>query len=242
MQKDLSWLQDIKIAHRGLHDSNKFIPENSIIAFEKAINNNVAIEFDVHVLKDNTIIVFHDDNLKRCCNVDKPLSSCTYNDIKKLTLFDTPYKIPTLEEALTIINGSVPVIIELKTDVYAIKICPIVSKILESYHGKFAIKSFNPIIPLWFKVFKPNVVRGMLTEEFNNTKNNRIIKKLFITSLIFLPIINPDFLSVNIHMLKTKKIRRLRKNIVILGWTFKTTIDKIKYKHLCDSYIFENEF
>ncbi|MDD2628359.1 MAG: glycerophosphodiester phosphodiesterase family protein [Clostridia bacterium] len=242
MRKNLSWLLDIKIAHRGLHDLNKFIPENSIIAFEKAINNNVAIELDVHILKDNTIVVFHDDDLKRCCNVDKVLKTCTYNDIENLTLFDTPYKIPTLEEALAAIEGQVPVIIELKTDVCATKICYTVSKILESYKGLFAIKSFSPLIPLWFKLFKPNIVRGMLTDEFNNTKNNKIIKKLFITSLVFLPIIKPDFISTNIHMLKNKKVKRLRKKIIVLGWTFKTTLDKIKYKHLSDGYIFENEF
>ena len=62
------WLYKYKIAHRGSHNLNS--PENSMKAFENAIKNNYAIELDVHILKDNNIVVFHDKNLERMTSID----------------------------------------------------------------------------------------------------------------------------------------------------------------------------
>ena len=69
--KNISFLKDKLIAHRGDHDIKNKIPENSIPAFKKAINNNYTIELDVHLTKDNKIVVFHDNTLKRVCNINK---------------------------------------------------------------------------------------------------------------------------------------------------------------------------
>ena len=73
-------IKDLKnkvIAHRGIHN-NKTVPENSIKAFEKAIKRKIPIELDVHILKDNTLVVFHDDNLKRMTHIDKKIRDYTY--------------------------------------------------------------------------------------------------------------------------------------------------------------------
>lgn len=48
-----------------MHDIKNGISENSLQAFEKAMKNNYIIELDLHILRDDTVIVFHDDNLKR---------------------------------------------------------------------------------------------------------------------------------------------------------------------------------
>ena len=63
--RDISFLKGRLIAHRGCHDIEKNVPENSMLAFDKAVENNYIIELDVHILKDGNIVVFHDDNLKR---------------------------------------------------------------------------------------------------------------------------------------------------------------------------------
>ncbi|MDR0831933.1 MAG: hypothetical protein LBM99_03435, partial [Bacillales bacterium] len=79
----LSFLLDNFIAHRGLHnqniekDKNKLLPENSLGAFQEAINKNYLIELDVHLLKDGTVVVFHDFNLKRMCGVDLIIEDLT---------------------------------------------------------------------------------------------------------------------------------------------------------------------
>ena len=56
--KDLTWLKNDLIAHRGLHSKDFSIVENSITAFKEAINHHYSIEFDINVLKDGTVIVF----------------------------------------------------------------------------------------------------------------------------------------------------------------------------------------
>ena len=82
MKKDCSFLTENIIAHRGMHDIKEGIPENSMIAFEKAIQNNYIIELDVHILKDGNVVVFHDDNLKRLTNMDVMIKDMNYNELK----------------------------------------------------------------------------------------------------------------------------------------------------------------
>ncbi|MDD4596084.1 MAG: glycerophosphodiester phosphodiesterase family protein, partial [Candidatus Izemoplasmatales bacterium] len=63
--KNLEWIKNRLIAHRGLHTGNGIVPENSMKAFRLAIEKNYGIECDVNVLKDGTVVVFHDKDLKR---------------------------------------------------------------------------------------------------------------------------------------------------------------------------------
>ena len=66
MNKDTLWLTQKVITHRGLHD-NKIYPENSLGAFEQAIEHGYGIEFDVYLTKDDELIVHHDLFIKRTC-------------------------------------------------------------------------------------------------------------------------------------------------------------------------------
>ena len=102
---------NLLFAHRGVHN-NIDIPENSIKAFKQALKNNLNIELDIQLTKDNVLVVFHDSNLKRMTNIDKDLNELTYNKIKKLKLLNTNQTIPTLKEVLNIINGKVILDIE----------------------------------------------------------------------------------------------------------------------------------
>lgn len=117
MKKNTDFLKQNLIAHRGMHSIKNGIPENSIKAFEKAIENSYIIELDVHILKDKSVIVFHDDNLKRMTGLNKDVRDVSYNEIKDLKLQNTNFNIPLLKDVLKLVDGKVPIIIELKTDV-----------------------------------------------------------------------------------------------------------------------------
>jgi glycerophosphoryl diester phosphodiesterase len=57
----------LNIAHRG---ARAFAPENTLEAFAKAQTFGCEmIELDVHLSRDNELIVHHDDNLLRCTDV-----------------------------------------------------------------------------------------------------------------------------------------------------------------------------
>ena len=92
------------MAHRGYSAA---APENTLPAFKKCVDEDIsAAELDVQMLKDGTIIVLHDDNLKRTTGVNKNVWEVTYNEIKDLdngSFFSEEYAgtvIPTLDEVI----------------------------------------------------------------------------------------------------------------------------------------------
>ena len=67
---DLSWLTEQPIAHRGYHDLNDRRWENTLSAFEAAVERGFAIECDVHLSADRVPVIIHDDNLQRLAGRD----------------------------------------------------------------------------------------------------------------------------------------------------------------------------
>ena len=238
MKRKTDFLIKTLIAHRGYHDIEKNIPENSLRAFEEAIKNNYIIELDVHILKDGEVVVFHDDNLKRMTGIDKKIKECTYCEISKLRLKETEEKIPLLKNVLNLVDGKVPIIIELKIDVRCGKLEKEVIEILSHYNGKYAIKSFNPFSVDYFRKHSPNTIRGQLASDFKNDKMF-ILKKLLLKNMLFNFISKPDFISYDIRALPNKKIQKIRKKQLILGWTARSGEDIEKAKKYCDNVIFE---
>ena len=76
------------IAHRGLFN-NRDIPENSLPAFRKAVQNGYGIELDVQLTKDDRLVVFHDGSLQRMTGVSKNLIDCSYEELPEYRLLET---------------------------------------------------------------------------------------------------------------------------------------------------------
>ena len=231
---NLDFLTSNLIAHRGVHN-NIDIPENSIEAFKKAIKNNYIIELDVHLIKDNTIVVFHDDNLKRMTNIDKNIKDLDYLELKKLKLLNTKYNIPTLDEVLKLVDGKVPLIIELKYDRKVGLLENELVKLLDNYKGLFCIKSFNPFIVRWFMKHRKNYIRGLLIPYKYNNLKEYIIRKMYLINIC-----KPHFLSCNYKLYNDKKVLKYHKKIPVLFWTIKNNTNYLKYKNKCDNVICEN--
>lgn len=240
MKKDLSFLKSNLIAHRGLHNISIGIPENSMLAFSKAIEKKYIIELDVHILKDGQVVVFHDDNLKRITGVNKNVKDMTYNEISKLKLQDTNNYIPLFKDVLNLINGQVPVIIELKYDTKCGLLEKEVLNILKNYNGKFAIKSFSPFSIRYIRKHNPEIIRGQLASDFKKNHTMNIFKKIFYKNLFFNFMTKPDFISYDIRALPNNKILKLRKKMFIMGWTIRNEKDLLKAKKYCDNFICEN--
>ena len=229
-------LDDIKnkvFAHRGIHN-NKDIPENSIPAFKKALAKKVPIELDVHILKDNTLVVFHDDNLKRMTKINKNIRNYTYHELEKITLLNTKYKIPTLKEVLKLVNGKVLLLIELKNDKRINTMCEELCKQLDNYKGDFIIQSFYPNIIKWFKKNKPEYIRGLL---ITNNYKSKALRKI-VRSPLIIKYCSPNFLSVTKKILNTKEIKKNKeKGIPIFAWTIKKDNEIEKLKDKADVFI-----
>ena len=217
------------IAHRGIH--NEAIPENSMKAFSLALKKNIPIEFDVHILKDKNIVVFHDDNLKRMTNKDKFIKECTYEEIKDLKLKNTNEKIPLLKDVLKLVDGKVLLDIELKMDVTDHSLEDGLIEILKDYNGEVILKSFDYRKVKYLKKHT-NYKIGLLI------KRMRGFKDFIIRNINFNILIKPDFLACNKNMLDCKSVKTFKKDIYI--WTIKNKDELKIYKS--DYYISENIF
>lgn len=100
------------IAHRGLHNEN--FTENGLKAFENAINHGVAFEFDIHLTKDNELVICHDENLVRTTGKEGIIEDLTLEEIKQNYRLLDGGEIPTLQEVIDLNHGRVPMVIELK--------------------------------------------------------------------------------------------------------------------------------
>ena len=217
------------IAHRGIH--NEAIPENSMKAFSLALKKNIPIEFDVHILKDKNIVVFHDDNLKRMTNKDKFIKECTYEEIKDLKLKNTDEKIPLLKDVLKLVDGKVLLDIELKMDVTDHSLEDGLIEILKDYNGEVILKSFDYRKVKYLKKHT-NYKIGLLIKRMSGFKD------FIIRNINFNIIIKPDFLACNKNMLDCKSVKTFKKDIYI--WTIKNKDELKIYKS--DYYITENIF
>lgn len=99
------------IAHRGLH---LFAPENSLAAYKAACEANMAIELDVRQTKDGQLVCFHDKYTKRLLNIPGKISMFSLNTLKKCRILDSKEYVPTLRQALELIDCKVDVLIEVK--------------------------------------------------------------------------------------------------------------------------------
>lgn len=105
------------IAHRGFHDNRSECPENSLPAFERAIQMGYGIELDVQLTKDGVPVVFHDWDLKRAAGVDRKIRDCTFEELQSYRLFGSSQTIPAFETVLELADGRTPLIIELKAEI-----------------------------------------------------------------------------------------------------------------------------
>ncbi|HLO45565.1 MAG TPA: glycerophosphodiester phosphodiesterase family protein [Leadbetterella sp.] len=237
----MNWIKEIPIAHRGLHSNDSNIPENSLFAFQEAINKGFAIELDVRLTKDKQVVVFHDEDLSRMCNSSNKIAELDFNQIALFQLFSSDQKIPLFQEVLDLVDGKVPILIEIKSE------SPKVGEIeqstlntLKNYSGEYAIQSFNPFSVIWFKKNAPHVIRGQLSSSFDDIKMSPLLK-ILLKNLFFNFVAKPNFIAYEKEGVAKKRLKNLRnKNIPILAWTIRNEGERLKVDSFADNIIFEN--
>lgn len=225
------------IAHRGLH--NEIVPENSMLAFKKAIEKNIAIELDLQITKDNKVIVFHDRNLKRMTGIDKLVDECLYEELKDIKLNNSEETIPNFKDVLKLVAGKVFLDIEIKHYKLSIRLLNEVYKLLKDYKGSYSIKSFSPIIPYLFKKRNPNTQCGALVGNLDKARIPKFMKKILL-ELRYLPFYKPDFVAYNIDEINKEIIDKLQKyNIPLHLFTIKDKNILNKAKKISNTLIIE---
>jgi len=245
-------------AHRGLHNMNPAIeklksiknthaqqpetdrlPENSYAAIKRAADLGYGIEFDVHLTKDDVPVVFHDDTLNRICGVKGNLRDYTYAQLQQFRLLGTEERIPAFADILKMVDGRVPLIIEYKVEKNADKLCRIFDRILSDYKGLYCIESFHPMAVRWYKIHRPNIVRGQLSEDFTRQKLN--IPYFLLSHLIGNCYASPDFIAYNCKHkdeLSRTICRKLYRSLSV-AWTVRSQEELDRVSRSFDLFIFE---
>ncbi len=233
-----SWLVETPIAHRGLHD--KLSPENSLSAFEKAVEKGYAIELDVQLLADDTVVVFHDDSLSRMTGNDGYIKFLNKEDLKVLKLAGSKESIPTFEEVLKLVDGRTPILVEIKNGNTKVgKLEQSVIDLLKNYKGEYAVQSFNPFSLNYFKLHAPKILRGQLSGYFKGEKL-AFVKKFLLKRMSFNKNVSePNFISYDASTLPNRFVRKY-KRLPLLAWTVRSKEEYLKTIKYCDNIIFEN--
>jgi len=222
------------IAHRGIHN-NKTIYENTLESFKPAIKQKLIIELDIRLTKDKQIIVFHDNNTKRITKQNKIVEENTYQELNNQDIIH----IPLLSEVLKLVDGKVPLLIEIKPSNQAGELETILMKILKTYKGQYAIQSFSPKVLYWFKRNYPNILRGQLSHQYKKTKISST-KKIILSNMLLNFITKPNFISYKYNELSPSQIKKYqKKNITVIGWTITNEREFNHYKKYYDNLICE---
>ncbi len=238
---DVSPFLGVYYAHRGLHDNPSGVPENSLPAFLQAAEEGYGIEMDVQLTKDQQVVVFHDDTLKRVCGVDAPVSSRTYEELQALSLLGTKERIPLLSEALKAVDGRVPVIVEIKMADSRLRVCELADRILREYKGRYCMESFHPLAVWWYKRHRPEIVRGQLSADFVKEDGRETFPMWIVHHLLTNFITRPDFISYShkgAGVWARRICRRLYRNLSV-AWTIRSEAELEAAGEQFDLFIFE---
>lgn len=239
IRQDYKWLTDVYVAHRGLFDNEKGIPENSLPAFELAVKNGFAIEMDVQASKDGVLVVFHDDTLKRMTGAEGKLADYTFEELSALRLLDTDCKIPTFEEFLQVANG-VNLVVEIKTHSNIGEVEQKVYDALKGYNGNYCIESFNPFIVRWFKLHAPEVIRGQLSCSFDAAPFTPF-RKWLLANLKLCKWNGSQFIAYDAATLKgNRAVAKFGKKIPVICWTVKSQRQYDELHDCFDNMIFDS--
>jgi glycerophosphoryl diester phosphodiesterase len=250
-------------AHRGLHDNSGEAPENSMAAFKKAVDGGYGIECDVQLSKDGVPVIFHDFTLARVARypegeipqdaVKNPDGSFgvrgkvidyTFEELSRFHLLNSDEKIPKFEEFLKLVDGKIPLIVELKIELKDLSVCSKVDELLRDYKGVYCIESFNPLGVWWYRHNRPEVFRGQLSDAFHRDKPEEFKGLLYfiLTNLLFNFITKPDFIAFNHKYAKCvsrRLCRRLYGNVAA-AWTIKSEAELVAARNSFDIFIFDS--
>lgn len=236
-------LSGVRYAHRGLHNKEKGVPENSMTAFRLAVEHGYGAELDVHLLKDGKLAVFHDATLKRICGTEGTIEALTAEDLPNYHLLGTEETIPLFEDVLAVFEGKTPLIIELKAvDGNSAALTDAVMNVLKNWNGTYCIESFHPAVVRHLRKHYPDVIRGQLSENFFKGGSVSGIKAVLMTFLLTTLFTRPDFIAYAHNHRSNISLRIMRKlyGVHEVGWTIRDQAVMEKLEKDGVTPIFEN--
>lgn len=228
------------LAHRG---ANKIAPQNTLPAFQKALEFNAdGIETDVHLCKDGEIVICHNYTVDETSNGKGFIDEMTFAQLRALdfgSYFSKDFEgvtLPSLAELLKLTKNMNLINIEIKPP---LKDNELVKKVVDEVH-KFGIEK-NSII----SCFDPECIR-LVKEIDKNLKTGLLYEKSELGDEImnfgvakYCLQLNADAAHPEYFLINEDDVKDLHANgIAVNPWTVNEKEDIIKYTQWgCDALI-----
>lgn len=237
----------VPLAHRGLHDRALGVIENSAGAVRAATAQGYGIEIDVQLTSDGEAMVFHDHRLDRLTSESGPIRGWAARDLVNVPLTGSSETVPTLPQVLEIVDGKVPLLIELKDQSGGTGSAPdelerAVANALKDYTGLVAVMSFNPHMVANLAKRAPSVPRGIVTDGYNEKEWPDLSSDTLhaLREIGAFDAVGASFISHNRADLAAPRVSAMKaKGIPILCWTVKSAEQEAQARRVADNITFE---
>jgi glycerophosphoryl diester phosphodiesterase len=241
----LDWLIARPVAHRGLHDAQKGVIENTSSAFAAAIAGGYGIECDLQVSADGEAMVHHDEMLGRLTDGNGRLDALTAAELKRVPFKITADRMITLAELCDLVDGRAPLLIELKSRFAGDRgLVGRAAKVLAGYRGPAALMSFDPAQIATLREIAPRVPRGLVAESPHPLRRGErplAAAKDALALLVQGLHARPQFIAYSVSDLPATLPTVARKvvGLPLLTWTVRSTDQRRTAERYADQMIFE---
>jgi len=242
---------DRPIAHRGLHDREKGIIENSRSAFEAAIKGGFAIECDLQLTRDGVPVVFHDDDMQRLLGIPGDIREASSDVVLRTPLLGSAAgECPqTFGQLLEQVAGRTLLQVELKHQLRG-KTKPLAAVAVNNvsrYPGPLCFESFDPWLLIAARQAGYRGKLGIITEHYKATAADdpfyeglKLSDRVILRHLLHWPLTRFDFLSVDKSALALPAVRLFRAlGKPVTSWTIRSTAEATAALAAADQLVFE---
>ena len=240
-KKEMNKFKTVMYAHRGLHNEER--AENSMSAFKAAVDGGFGIELDIRLSKDGKLVVFHDDTLDRVCGREGRVIDFTADELATFKLSGTNDGIPLFSDVLSLVDGKIPLLVEIKENAGDSTVSHATCEILKGYKGEFIIESFNPMSLKVVKENYPEIPRGILSHRYYDYEKSRKPLFFLLQSLLLNFLCRPAFIAYDHRHADAFGLRFVRAffKVPTIAWTVRSAEEeKAARKNGFDGIIFEN--
>ncbi|UES45149.1 glycerophosphodiester phosphodiesterase family protein [Roseibium aggregatum] len=235
------------IAHRGYHDADNGVIENTPTAIQHAIDKNFAIEVDVQETADGEALVFHDYTLERLAEGTGRVIDLAASELTSIHMKTGTDKLWLLNDLFDLVDGRVPLVVEIKSLMRRDAQMDFVRHVTDQvagYKGPACIKSFDPDMLSIAKARNASVLRGIVAdgaEPGPDYARYSRVDRFILRHILHAPRTRPHFISYGVKDLPKAGPSLLRSvfKVPLMSWTVRTTEQREKADRYADQIVFE---
>ena len=149
-------------------------------------------------------------------------------------------KIPLFSDVLKVIDGKVPLIMEVKMVNGKTRVCELANEELKNYKGVYCMESFHPFAVQWYRKNRPDVARGQLSANFKKEGQKEGFQEWLVHMLLINLLGRPDFVAYS-HKSANNISRNLTRmwGATAVAWTIRSQEELDRNRKKFDLFIFE---